>query len=191
MSSRSKNARSSRSRSRSIGSKDLVLAVTPMIETPEIVEAKADTPAHRVSALSLGVLYGVFLVALLVFSIIFLTKLHTYALPDGTKVLNTENGKVLYGSLITAVIVSMLALLVAAVTGRGIGMLLVLVAFVANILVLVYMKKLWDQGARSAKGHMKDDFSAKFVFWGIVANFVLGAVNIVVGIFYDKKEGNL
>ena len=188
---RSKSARSTRSRSRSIGSKDLVLA-TPVIETPVIVESKSDrTPAHRAAKQGLDVVYGIFLVALLVFSIIFLTKLHTYALPDGTKVLNTENGKVLYGSLITAVIVSMLSLLVSVVTGRGIGMLLALVAFVANILVLVYMKKLWDQGARSAKGHMKDEFSAKFVYWGIVANFVLAGVMIVVGIFHDKKEGNL
>lgn len=194
MSTRSRKSRSrnSRTRSRSIGAQD-ELVVTPVVETPVIVETKRRdvTSPHKAAAIGVGVVYGIFLVVLLVFSIIFLTQLHKYTLPDGTKVLNTENGKVLYGSLITAVVISLLALLVAAVTGRGVGTLLVLVAFVADILVLVYMKKLWDQGAKSPKGLMKHDLSSKFVFWGIVANFVLAGLLIVVALVHDKREGLL
>lgn len=179
-------SKKSRTRSRSIGANDIV---TPIIETPVFIETRRHgvTPPHKAVAVAVGAVYGIFLVTILVFSIIFLTKLHTYTV-NGTKVLNTEDGKVLYGGLITAVIISILALLVAVVTGRGIGTLLLLVAFVANVLVLVYMKKLWDKGATNGKKLMKNDLSAKFVFWGLVANFVLGGLLIVVSLVHDKKE---
>jgi len=56
---------------------------------------------------------------------------------------------------------------------------------------LVYMKKLWDQGASDGKKLMKNNFSSKFVFWGIVANFILAGLLLILGIVHDKKENML
>ena len=189
MSSRTKS-RKSRSRSRSIGTRE-DLVVTPVVETPVVVtRGVGDMPPHKAAAVGVGVVYGIFLVVLLVFSIIFLTQLHKYTV-NGQKVLNTNDGKVLYGALITGITLSLIAILVATVTGRGIGLLLVLIAFVANVLVLVYLKKLFDMGARDGDKTMKDNFAAKFVFWGIVANFILAGLLLILGIVHDKKENML
>lgn len=184
----SKRGSKSRSRSRSLGA---VPEEVPMIATPVVAYGRRRdiTYPHKAVAIGVGAVNGIFLVVLLIFSILFLTQLHQYSLPDGTKVLNTESGKVLYGGLITAVVISLLSLLVAAASGRGVGTLLVLVALVADVLVLVYMKKLWDSGAVNDKQKlMKDDLNSKFIFWGLIAYFALAGLLIVVSIVHDKKE---